>query len=221
MAIQVQGSGGVVAQVETNTQAVRVVNRPTDVGALGAYSLGAVSGVMAAGLAAGSPVFSFRYGGAGLVLLKRVYLSMGNAGTAFAAGVASFNVVVARSFTASDSGGTSVLPTLNKMRTGQATTGLADLRIASTATLTAGTRTLDGQPLSSTLAGVPAVAGQTIIPPSTPLFDRENSGDQWPLVLATNEGFILTATVPATGTWTFAVHCMWEEVSTYGTGLAV
>ena len=87
MAIQVQGSGGVVAQVETNTQAIRVVARPNDVGALGAYSLGAVSGVMAAGIAANSPIFSFRYGGSNLVLLKRVLISAANAGTAFAAGV--------------------------------------------------------------------------------------------------------------------------------------
>ena len=161
MAIQVQGSGGVVAQVETNTQAVRVVARPNDVGALGAYSLGAVSGVMAAGIAANSPIFSFRYGGSNLVLLKRVLISAANAGTAFAAGVGVFNLVAARSFTASDSGGTSVLPTINKLRTSQGTTAVADIRIASTAALTAGTRTLDGQPLASTLGGVPAVAGQS------------------------------------------------------------
>ena len=214
------GQSGKIQEVETNTLAGRAAIKPNDVGALGAYSLGAVSGVMAAGLAANAPIFSFRYGGANLVLLKRVLLTAINAGTAFTAGVCNFSMFAARSFTASDSGGTSVLPTLNKLRTSQGTTGVSDIRLSSTGALTAGTRTLDGQPLAA-LTGVASVTASTvIIPPATPLFDRSAPG-AWPDVIANNEGFVIQATVAATGTWTFAVQVDWEEVSTYGTGLAV
>lgn len=219
MAIQVQGAGGVTAQVETNTEAVRVVSRPDDVGALGAYSLGVASGVMAAGLGAAAPIFSFRYGGANLVLLKRVLFTAVGLGTAFAAGSAIFQLFAARSFSASDSGGTSVLPTVNKLRTSMATTGVTDIRLSSTATLSAGTRTLDGQPLAVALGAASAVASSVIIPQATPLLDRSQPS-AWPDVIATNEGFVIEATIAATGTWTFAVQLDWEEVSTYGTGLA-
>jgi hypothetical protein len=30
------------------------------------------------------------------------------------------------------------------------------------------------------------------------------------------EGFVIEATVPATGTWTLALHIDWDEVSSYG-----
>lgn len=220
MAIQHQGSSGVVDQVETNTAAVRTVIRPTDIGSLGAYSLGAASGVMAAGLASASPIFSFRYapGGTTLCLVKRILFDAVNAGTAFAAGTCVFNLFDARSFTASDTGGTSVLPTLNKLRTSFATTGLTAALISSTATLTAGTRTLDSQPLAALVGVASATASIVIIPQATPFFDRRVG--EWPLVLANNEGFVIQATVAATGTWTFKVQVDWEEVSTYGTGLA-
>jgi len=217
MAIQVQGSSGVVEQIETNHAAMRAVFRPTDIGSLGAYSLGGASGVMAAGLAAASPVFSFRYGGSSLVLVRRVLFDAVNAGTAFTAGTAVFNLFAARSFTASDSGGTAITPTINKLRTSFATSGVADARLSSTATLTAGTRTLDSQPLAS-LVGAAGAASSVIVPQATPFLDRR-PGD-WPLVLAANEGLVVQATVAATGTWTFKVQIDWEEVSAYGTALA-
>lgn len=220
MSIQVQGTGGVVAQVETNSGALRTVVRPNDVGALGAYSLGSVSGVMAAGLAAAAPIFAFRYGGANLALIKRVWLSAASIAAFTAAGVGTFNLFAARSFTASDTGGTSVLPTLNKLRTTMGTTGVSDIRISSTAALTAGTRTLDTQPISSVIGLNPAAASAIIVPQQTQLIDREDGGNQWPLILAQNEGFEIQATVGAGGTWTFSVHVLWEEVSAFGTGLA-
>jgi hypothetical protein len=39
-------------------------------------------------------------------------------------------------------------------------------------------------------------------------------GEQ-PLQLANNEGFVVQATVPATGTWTFSVQVCRDEVSAY------
>jgi hypothetical protein len=35
------------------------------------------------------------------------------------------------------------------------------------------------------------------------------------LLLAQNEGFVVRATVPATGTWQFGVTVVWTEVASY------
>src|SRR6266404_3448761 len=108
---------------------------------LGSYCMGANSGTMAAGLAGGSPVFSFRYGAANLAIIRKVTTEADDITTAFVAGAAKFDMIAARSFTASDTGGTAGTLTGNngKLRTSYATTGISDFRIASTATLTAGT----------------------------------------------------------------------------------
>ena len=219
MAVKIVGNAGPDVEVETNTLAMRTVIRPDDYGSLGIYSLGAASGTMAAGLGAAAPIYSLRYGSANLALVKKVILSVGDTATAFTAGIFTFQLFVARSFTASDTGGTSILPTANtaKLRTSMATTGMTDIRISSTATLTAGTRTLDGQALASVTSSDPATAGQSPLAP-WPIFEARVG--EYPLVLAQNEGFEIQATVPATGTWTFSVTTMWEELSTYGTGLA-
>jgi hypothetical protein len=33
--------------------------------------------------------------------------------------------------------------------------------------------------------------------------------------MAQNEGWVIQANVPATGTWTFAVQAIWEELASY------
>jgi hypothetical protein len=204
-----------IAEVEAATKALRSVIYPEDYTTNGNYSMGANSGVMAAGLAANSPIFAFQWTHASkLCLVKRIIISAGNAGTAFAAGVAVFNMFGARSFSVMDTGGGSVLPTgnANKLKTGMATTQLAAARVSSTATLTAGTRTKDGVPMGSLVQGVQATAGIPFAPPY-PIFDA--APGQYPLVLATNEGFVIEATVPATGTWQFGIKVEWGERDSY------
>jgi hypothetical protein len=229
------GLSGTDADVDSN-RALKVRVHPTD--CLGSYQIEAISGTMAAGLGAASPIFSCRWGDATrFMLLRRIALDARILGTAFTAGATLFDFIVARSFTASDSGGTSILPTGNsqKRRTSFGTTLITDLRISSTATLTAGTRTLDGSAMmnlrghvSATATNAPLVsAGQgagtaavvgaavstyTAIPQD--LF-TPNWGGEWPLVLAQNEGFIIRATVPATGTWDFSVTMEWSEVTAF------
>lgn len=215
--IQIVGNtnNSTAAEVEVNTKAIRTVVRPNDFGSLGIYSLAGVSGTMAAGLAANSPIYSFRWGNASnLALVRKVLISAGNAGTGFSAGAATFNMFVARSFTASDTGGTSILPTGNsaKLRTSMGTTLLTDVRVSATATLTAGTRTKDTNPAASLLLGFQSTAGLQLIFP-TAIFEARVS--EYPLVLAQNEGFVIEASVPLTGTWTFAVTTVWEELASY------
>jgi hypothetical protein len=213
--IQLQGNGGTVAEVDgTVFRALRTTPRPVDVGALGAYRLAMVTGTMAAGLAAGSEIFQFRYAGANTCVVHKVMCDGFGSIAAFAAGVVSLRAIVARAYTASGSGGTAATLTGNngKQRTSHATTGLGDFRIASTAALTTGTRTLDAQALGQVVGSVPATAGATI--PEAAFLDAYG-GAEHPLVLANNEGFVIQATVPGTGTWTAGITLAWSEVATY------
>ena len=232
----VGGTSGALADVDTNTKALKTRLHPTDV--LGSYQLEAVSGSMAAGLGAAATVYSCRWGDASkLMLLRRLAMDARVLGTAFTAGATLFELMVARSFTASDSSGTSITPSGNnqKRRTSMSASVITDLRISSTATLTAGTRTLDSLavcnirghvsatmtsgPLVSMGGGAPmtAVGGAAVSTyVALPVdFFKPDFGGEWPLVFAQNEGFIIRATVPATGVWDFSVTMEWSEVTAF------
>jgi hypothetical protein len=213
--LQVQGvTIANIAEVEA-TKALRVTPRDVDYGALGIYAEGQTSGLMAAGLAAASPIVAARWTHAtNLAVIKRVVFSAGNDATAFAAGSFLFKLFVARSWSVSDSGGTSMLPVSNenKLRANMGTTLFGDMRLSSTATLTAGTRTKDANPIGVLAGGVPNVAGSSLI---TPNCLWEALPGDFPLILAQNEGLVIEATVPATGTWKFGVRLNWAEVTSY------
>lgn len=222
MAIEVIGSGGNLKQIETTFLADRVTIKPNDVGSLGAYAVASLSGTIAAGSAANANVFSMRYAGAAgtFALIRRVLINAIDITTAFTAGEVIFKMFVARSFSASDSGGTSLLSTTNCMKTGMAASGMAAIQIANTGALTAGTRTLDTQPVGVLVNAIAATANIPLLAaPAPPIFDATPPG-KWPLVLATSEGFVIQSTVPATGTWVFSAQVDWEEVNAFGAGLA-
>jgi len=176
---------------------------------------------MAAGLAAAAPVFSFRNATANRklrILAVNVNASVG--ATGFTAGSALFSMFAARAFTASDSGGTALSALAagnnsNKLRTAQpssfvlTSTG-GDARISSTAALTAGTRTLDANPVGNIVC--PAGAAGTVMIQDTPIYSDYTTLYGIPLVLAQNEGFVIEATVPATGVWQFGINMLWAEV---------
>jgi hypothetical protein len=67
--------------------------------------------------------------------------------------------------------------------------------------------------LGGAVAGVLATAGTTLLT-TVSLFSPDYSGE-WPLVLAQNEGFVVQATVPATGTWAFQAIIEWSEVTSF------
>lgn len=237
MAIIKDGQGGTgLLAIDAATDSARVSDRPLDVGTLGAYQISATSGTIAAGLAGGSTVFSCRWGDATrTMLVRRVGILAQNAGTAFAAGLLTFDMIVARSFTASDTTQTSVLPTGNsqKKRTSFGTTLITDLRISNTGAITAGTRTLDSFAMATVKGAVQATAtnyvfvgqgmggyaGMTAAAIAATSYGSSRVldmwfpeiGNSWPLVLVQNEGFIIRATVPATGTWTLTVEMEWAE----------
>lgn len=218
MPLQIQGFSGVVGDVAgTGFRSMKVQQMPVEYGTLGSYRLSMLSGTMAAGLAGNAEIFQFRWTDATrLCLVQRVVLDgVSGSATAFTAGFGKIDLLIARSFTASGSGGTAATITGNngKMRTAMGTTLLGEARCASTAALGAGTKTLDSQAIGQiSLSFGTAVSVQYVN--QTPLLG-EDIGTTHPLVLAQNEGFAIRATVPATGTWQFGVTVIWTEVATY------
>jgi hypothetical protein len=191
------------------------------------YSLGFKSGTMAAGLAGAAPIVALRWAVVGrLAVIRSLRLSAGSL-VGFTAGFATFDLIRANGFSAADTGGAAVAwtaTTSNKRRLTMTDSGLSvaasangEVRYSETATLSAGTRTLDTNPISVIGTSVAATAGAPLIPPMTELLPQYPA---YPLVLsaasgALAEGLILRATVPATGTWQFSVAMDWEEYSEY------
>lgn len=186
MAIQAQGFSGTTAEVDATFRALRVSDRPQE--AIGFYSFGGTSGLLT-GVAAAGPVFSLRNTGSNLLVIRRVQIGFVTT-TAFttAQGLA-YGLLKATSFSASDTGGTALFTAgQNKNRTSFTNiTSAPDVRIASTAALTAGTRTLETVPLA-VAAGSSTAVGTVM--PLTSILPHE-VGD-YPFVLASNEGFIIT-----------------------------
>lgn len=224
MAIQIQGSGGVVAEVDGTTfRAQRVTNRPMDHGALGSYGVNLFSGVLPAALAANSEIFQFRWSDATrLCVINEVKIAAAVSTTFFAAGVPmQIDLVKATGWSAAGTLGTRVTPAaLLKKRTSMASSLVAasDIAISTTAALGAGTKTLETVAIAGLVAACPITASLngTIIPPGTILFRAEQGDAQHPLVLAQNEGFVIrSVAVPATGTWTAQVRVDWTEVDQF------
>src|SRR2546428_1500476 len=108
MAIQLQGNGGTVAEVEAAYRSMHVTIYPQDPLTLGYYALSVQNGTtaMAAGLAAAAPIVAYRWGNANLALIRSLKMSMVGSATAFTAGRGAMDLFFARSFTFSDTGGT-------------------------------------------------------------------------------------------------------------------
>lgn len=217
MSLILQGHDGVDMEVDARHRAQRVSQRPLDVGNNGAYRISAVSGLLAATLAAGAPLFSFRWGDATRkCVLLGINASVVVSAAITTAVVTGLEAVVARGFTVAHTGGTPLTIAGNngKMETGFGSTAAADIRMATTAALGGGTVTLDSQGF-----GIAAFATGTAIgtPLSkTPLY-LPQPGQDHPLVLSQNEGFVIQTALagPATGSLRLALDIAWAEVNSY------
>jgi len=214
------GASSNLVEVEPS-KASRVTDRPMDVGTRGAYSLGVVSGVMAAGLAGNAEIFQMRWIDATrIMILRSVRISAGPGTTAFTAGPIEFNLTLARGWTADGGAGTAVVfstANTNKKRTDFPLSLFSDtgVRFSATAALTAGTKTLDTNRTSSITSWVSSVATTAasgpFVAPGTFLWNRD-TGDEYPIIFEQNEGFVVRATVPATGTWQYSIQVEWTEL---------
>jgi hypothetical protein len=224
LAIQIQGNGGVVAENDGETfDAMRVTVRPVDYGALGQYRLNMwANPVMAAGLAGGSDIWQARWTSTPqIAIIWGLDLDGFFASTAFAAGFANFSLTFARSWTADGSGGTAANLTgnNNKLRTSMGSSLMGAIRNATgSSTLTTGTRTLDAQALGILPCSVTTTTNTNYLTGPLGFYgatSHEDGGNPAPLVLSQNEGLVVRATVPGTGTWGFAITMAWSEVTAY------
>lgn len=208
------------AQVDPTHRAIRVGIRPKEVGVFGSYSIALQSGVMAAGMAAASPIFEFRWSSSSVVaLVTRVAISAVNDGTAFAVTNTTclFDLIRATAFTATDLTGSANVVLTGKSNARatrmapsqiqQSTT--TNIVVSNTGALSAGTKTLDGSAMGE-VVGTGLGAGTNILS-SARLWDPVEASKN-PLELALNEGIVIRGTVAATGTWRFAVEMDWDEV---------
>jgi len=105
-------------------------------------------------------------------------------------------------------GGLTLTTNNGKRRTSMDPTLVSGIRVSSTAALVAGTRTLDDQGFGSVQFGV-STATNAVHLATTDIWKPDS---REPQVLSANEGFVLRATVPATGTWQGIVTVEWREV---------
>lgn len=180
-------------------------------GVLTIASIGVSSGDIVATLGANSPLFSLRWGNAdNFLVLDRVDVAITVSGVITTSVATTLEMLIARVFTASDTGGAGITLTTdnNKFKTSFSTSLITDARIATTGTLTAGTRTLDIQPVNL----IPFVTGTAIGKPLdvTTIYKRT---DLFPIVFTQDEGFIIRnkAAGPATGTFVLHVFVRWLE----------
>lgn len=198
---------------------------------LGAYKWQGISGGYT-GLAANTPLWSMRWGDAtrfAIILRVAVYVFTSTAATA--ASITERQLIIARAFTASDTGGTAATLTGNnqKMRTSQGTSLVTDMRIG--APITAGTRTLDGAPVSTAIgwsgllstgvvigacSGSPVGAARSTEGAFAPveLLNALN-GQDYPIILAQNEGVVVRigAVQPTTSVQQTLVIVQWLEAN--------
>jgi hypothetical protein len=216
MAVLQNPGSTVQATVDPLFASLRADIKPDD--SSGAFQLASASGAMTT-VAANAPVYSFRFapGTGQLCVVKRVTIQWTTT-TTFTGGQAmGFGLFAARSWLASDSGGTAIGPITGsnqKMRTRLVTSQVTDVRIATTGTLTAGTRTLDTQPLGQVRFHSAAATVGSLLPRTELLF---YSATDHPLILQNNEGFVIANQVlmGTGGVGTMVVNVEWFETDAY------
>ncbi len=211
MAIQLIGTGAAVQEVDTAFKAARVSIRPVDV--INWLSYGAASGALT-GVAANGPVFSLRNTGANLLMVRRVQVGFVTTTAFTAAQGLVYQLLKANGFTTSDTGGTALYAAgQNKHRLSFTNiTAAPDIRIASTAALGAGTRSLET--VSMGIAGGTSNGLGTSMPMTALL--SHDAGDH-PIILAQNEGLVIANGIAmgAAGVIQWHVNIELAEVTSY------
>ena len=189
MAVLEDPNTGSMAAVDASKLALRASLRPFEL--TGYFAFGVQSGALT-GVAANGPVFSLRNaaGNGELVLVRHIGIGFLTTTAFTTAQIVDYGLFFARSFTASDSGGTAISIAGNntKVRTSLVAPNSMDARVATTAALTAGTRTLDTNALAQ-IGAWSGGAGQGLVPVQNNLWDQY-TGDQL-IVLAPNEGLVI------------------------------
>jgi len=224
----VDADTGLAARFKTDAsgrQSVIPILRPMEFGALGHYRLAVTTGSIGAGAGAGSEILQFRWTSASQkAVISKILIDGMYASTAFAAGQILLAAYVARSFTVAGTGGGTATLTGNNQKmqtTPMGTASVGEVRTATTAALTAGTKTLDANAFAQVNAhsaqfgiATPVIG---LVGPSMvrSLYEADLASGEHPLVLEQNEGFVVKATVPATGVWVIGLTIVWAETALF------
>ena len=211
MAIQIQGNGGTVAEVDATFRAARITIRPQEV--INWQTVGGTSGLITV-LAAAGTVGNFRNTGANPIIIRRVAVGFATTTAFTAAQAIRYDMIKANSYTVSETVGTALYTAgANKHRASFTNiTSAPDIRIATTVVTSGGTKTLEAQPIGIVL-GTSSAVGTTV--PIQNIFSHD-PGD-YPLVLAQNEGFVITngIVMGAAGVGNFSMVVEFAEVTAY------
>lgn len=221
MQIQDWTGSGASACVDANHSLQTTPRHPT-IGSNGAYRLGAYTGaltVVAAGTATAGHLFAARWSHATKLALVTFFRARWSTIAGFtAAQEVGMDLVVARSYTAAHTGGTAITLTANALKKSSlhGTTTLADARIGATGALTAGTHTLDAQPMASGFYSELA-AGAAVPKGFFELVYQAPDLATHPLVLTQDTGLVLRNVIlmGAGGTARVAVEMEWLEVDSF------
>lgn len=217
------GMGGTPGWMPLHT-----VPGPLPIGNGGAYRLSMSAGTMGASLGANSEIFQFRYVTAASrvalvhgISVSAAILTLPAVSTTVLVGPFAFRATIARGWTVAGSGGTRATMTGDNqnLRTSHAASEVNDIGIATTAALTAGTKTLDAQDIGSVVAstGILTAVGTEasgVLVPKTNLMGDFAGSMAFPVVLANQEGVVVRVgpAFPATMTWTYTIDIAWSEV---------
>jgi hypothetical protein len=223
MANQLQGLSGVTwDNAVGGMRAMRVDQRCPDYGALGVYRKAMQNTAGVSWSAAGTFVLtSFRWANASnLCAVRRITIDgLSYAGTVFAAAdMPNIKLFPARSFTVDTTGAGSGTFSGNtgKMRTSMGTTLAGPMTIAASTTfVTGGTYTLDTDPIGQFAFTVNGTSTNAPIVGQIDMLSQFE-GNEMPLVLAQNEGFVLQFTTAATsGSLNYGMTVYWTELASY------
>lgn len=238
--LQLQGANGTVVEAGPFSAAgLHGIAKPQDYGAFGHYRAVLTTGTIAAGMAAGGELVQMRWVDATrfCIIYEIEILEFRNITTAFAAGPYSFTVHRSTAWSADGGGGAAVSVTDPQMQLRPPTMGASlfstGFRLATTAALTAGTKTFDTLAMGACFGNVgstPAIAQMYIPSGGSPVTGYGGRGvellkpnieaGEHPLVLtsnggATSEGISIRGTVPATGTWIASFLVKWAELPAF------
>jgi hypothetical protein len=215
VALKDGASVGLAAVDAGNYKALRVASVPMN--SLAWNSVGAESGALT-GVAAAGLVFSLRNIGTNILVVRRVGVTFVTTTAFTTAQRMAFDLIVKRSFSASDTTGTAIVLTADnaKLKKDLAAVTNIDARIAAAAALTAGTGTLDTNPLA-VVSGWSGAVGQGILPNTADNLFRTGPEDH-PIILKVNEGINIRNVVAmgAAGVGVLSVNFDVAELVTTG-----
>lgn len=209
------------SQVDNSFQALRMSVRPLEFNIagqnLGHFRANLITGTTVS-LAANAPIASFRWTDSKSYAVILSITATANVNATITTGtVVDLEAILARGFTVSDTAGTAVVPSSGlKSRNNMGNSLIGDLRIATTTTLTAGTRTLDTVGFGFACFGLGLTTSGANSAMGVKVYQWDTLG-QHPIIIAFNEGFILRVPTagPVTGGIRYGITIDWAEVPTF------